>query len=121
VASKVLPVIPKEVKFEKPVAIIYNPAGGGRMGKIEALLEDLKEREISYELLSTTHAYHGFELALKLEQDRYSALLGFGGDGTFYELVNGLHQKEEGQQIPLGLIPGGTGNDAIRNFYISEQ
>ena len=33
-----------------------------------------------------------------------------GGDGTFHELVNGMFARQDGQQIPVSLIPLGSGN-----------
>ena len=33
-----------------------------------------------------------------------------GGDGTIHEVVNGLMKSGQGLHLPLGIIPGGSGN-----------
>ena len=33
-----------------------------------------------------------------------------GGDGTLFEMVNGMLKRKDNQNFPLGLITGGTGN-----------
>ena len=44
-----------------------------------------------------------------------------GGDGTVWEVVNGLGQRhEENKPLPtLGVIPSGSGNDFARLFIFS--
>jgi len=39
-----------------------------------------------------------------------------GGDGTCHEVVNGLMRRADKRKIPMGFIPGGTGNDFCTNF-----
>ena len=41
------------------------------------------------------------------EVDGFCAI---GGDGTFHEVVNGLLTRKDKKQVPIGLIPGGSGN-----------
>lgn len=38
-----------------------------------------------------------------------------GGDGTFYDTLNGLNQAKR-MDIPIGIIPTGSGNDFIKSF-----
>jgi len=47
----------------------------------------------------------------------YRAFLGVGGDGTSYEIVNGLFPEAlEGERPTLGFLPLGTGNSFLRDF-----
>lgn len=39
-----------------------------------------------------------------------------GGDGSFHEVVNGYLARTDGQQIALGLLPGGSGNSVSYDF-----
>ena len=48
--------------------------------------------------------------AISLDLNGIIGLCLIGGDGTFHELVNGVLTRQDGQQVPLGYIPGGTGN-----------
>jgi diacylglycerol kinase family enzyme len=50
--------------------------------------------------------------------NRWKGIAIVGGDGTFYEVLNGIYSRpdwqEVFQQIPLGAIPGGSGNGLSR-------
>jgi YegS/Rv2252/BmrU family lipid kinase len=60
-------------------------------------------------------ATHGPLDALRLAgtaPEKYTAVVGVGGDGTFHEIVNGLMRASgERETIPLGIIPLGNGDD----------
>ena len=59
--------------------------------------------------------------ATELARDAYAQgfrnFLAVGGDGTSYEIVNGLFPKREADGRPtLGFLPLGTGNSFLRDF-----
>jgi diacylglycerol kinase family enzyme len=37
-------------------------------------------------------------------------LISCGGDGTLFEVVNGMLEREDGKKLPIGIIPNGSGN-----------
>ena len=41
---------------------------------------------------------------------RYSAILAVGGDGSYYEVVNGMLMREDRLRLPIGIVPNGSGN-----------
>ena len=49
---------------------------------------------------------------------RWKGIVTVGGDGTFYEVVNGIFARPDWQdvlkQVPLGVIPAGSGNGLSR-------
>ena len=49
---------------------------------------------------------------------RWKGIVIVGGDGTFYEVLNGIFARPDWQdvlkQLPLGVIPSGTGNGLSR-------
>lgn len=93
--------------------IIFNPhAGRGRAARQEtAIRSALAAAELEFEFVKTERVDHARELAAHAaEQDRYSAIVGAGGDGTINEIVNGML----GSALPLGIIPLGTGNDFVK-------
>ena len=53
-------------------------------------------------------------LRTSIQRERPDAVVVVGGDGMVHAAVNVLAETE----IPLGLIPAGTGNDFARNFGI---
>lgn len=46
----------------------------------------------------------------------YDGLIAAGGDGTLFEVLNGLYRHEPERRIPLGLLPVGTGNAFARDL-----
>ena len=51
-----------------------------------------------------------------LNLDDISAIAISGGDGTIHEAINGMLNRQDGQQRPLILVPNGTGNDNCQNI-----
>ncbi|MCX7554979.1 diacylglycerol kinase family lipid kinase [Marinicella sp. S1101] len=98
--------------------IIFNPnAGSGRSQKYLPLITShLEHHQINFDLLTTTHSGHAKELIETADLSQYSGLIAAGGDGTLFELVNGLMQHEAAARIPLGVIPVGTGNAFAREL-----
>ena len=74
----------------------------------------LKERNVEYKLFVSIYPGHAEELtkACCKEKD-CQAIIAVGGDGTFYEILNGMDTS-----IPIGFIPAGTGNDFVRTLGI---
>ncbi|MBE6667595.1 MAG: YegS/Rv2252/BmrU family lipid kinase [Ruminococcaceae bacterium] len=48
------------------------------------------------------------------------AFFACGGDGTLYEVVNGIMATGEAHRLFVGALPSGTGNDFVRNFLNSD-
>jgi diacylglycerol kinase (ATP) len=49
--------------------------------------------------------------------EKYSVVVGAGGDGTLHEIVNGLLRSSgEHETIPIGLIPLGNGDDFAKDM-----
>ena len=46
----------------------------------------------------------------------YDGLIAAGGDGTLFEVLNGLYTHSPDRRIPLGLVPVGTGNAFARDL-----
>ena len=103
---------------------IINPAAGG--GKCRKLvgpaLERLRAGGIALEIVETTGAGEATRIAREAYARGYRKFLAVGGDGTSYEVVNGLFPDslsggEGGDRVPtLGFLPLGTGNSFLRDF-----
>lgn len=99
-------------------AFIVNPAAGGGRGK--QVFERLQKSE-TYQSLDAVFYYteyegHAEELAGTISsQEEITAIVVVGGDGTIHEVINGLLRKD----LPIGFIPGGSGNDSARGIGIS--
>lgn len=89
--------------------IIVNPLSGGGRGERTAarLHELLAQAHKQYVMFETSEPGHATELAREISKKRdCEGIVAVGGDGTFYEVLNGIDTS-----VPLGLIPCGTGND----------
>ena len=99
-------------------AVVNPAAGGGRCGKLAgAALERVRQLDIALEVVQTSHPGEATELARHAYEQGFRNFLAVGGDGTSYEIVNGLFpQAETGGRPALGFLPLGTGNSFLRDF-----
>jgi YegS/Rv2252/BmrU family lipid kinase len=98
---------------------IANPAAGnGRCGKLmEAALDKLRAAGVGIEAVRTNRAGHAVEIARSGYREGYRRFIAVGGDGTSFEIVNGLFPEAlEGGPPVLGFLPLGTGNSFLRDF-----
>ncbi len=98
----------------------YVIVSGKRKSKIgQASLSVLKEkldaRKVDYKLMKSRYPGHSTELTREAcTQKDCQAVIAFGGDGTYLEVLNGLDTR-----IPIGFIVAGTGNDFARTLGFS--
>jgi diacylglycerol kinase (ATP) len=102
--------------------IIVNPNAGVKKGTrdLPEIRELLRNSALSYELIFTGHRDHAISITLDHVAKGYRKFAVVGGDGTLNEVMNGIFTQEvtETEQITLGMIPIGTGNDWCRTFGI---
>ncbi len=98
------------------IKIIVNP----QADKGESLLlwkdleKKLKRLGIVYERVFTEYEKHATHLARKVQHEGTKFILVVGGDGTVSEVVNGIYLED----IVLGIIPTGSGNDFAKMIGI---
>lgn len=101
------------------VIMIGNPAAG--RGKGAAALDTaaglLRERGMEPRVLCTERPGHARELGSSPEVGAAELLLVFGGDGTVRDVVAGIAAAGH-WNVPVGLIPLGTGNDLARTLCL---
>ena len=105
--------------MSKAYLAVVNPAAGfGRCGLMFGpVLERLRQAGLEVDVVETSRAGHGVEIARKAYRDGYRRFLAVGGDGTSFEIVNGLFPEAlEGEKPSLGFLPLGTGNSFLRDF-----
>ena len=95
---------------------VLNPtAGKGRGRKYRDRIEDYeKKHEIEYKIVETEYPGHGEILSRKACREGFTHIISVGGDGTLFEVVNGVY----GESVSVGIIPCGTGNDFSRTICI---
>ena len=103
---------------ERYFAIVNPAAGSGRCGKLApAALERLRAAGLDIELRKTRAPGEAVVLANGAYAEGYRNFIAVGGDGTGFEIVNGLFPAAalEGRAA-LGFLPLGTGNSFLRDF-----
>jgi diacylglycerol kinase (ATP) len=101
------------------LAVINPAAGGGRCGKrCPEALERLRGAGVAVDTVETSAAGQAVELVRKAWAEGRRRFIAVGGDGTGYEVVNGLFPAatEAGERPVLGFLPLGTGNSFLRDF-----
>lgn len=103
---------------ESYLAIVNPAAGGGRAGRrVGSALERLRSAGIAVDVAETAREGH----ATQLTRDAYARgcrkFISVGGDGTTFEIVNGLFPEATSSDAPtLAFLPLGTGNSFLRDF-----
>jgi YegS/Rv2252/BmrU family lipid kinase len=102
---------------EHYLAIVNPAAGGGRSRKLLGpALERLKAGGLDVQLAETRAAADATEIARAAYARGVRNFIAVGGDGTSYEIVNGLFPQALGDRPTLGFLPLGTGNSFLRDF-----
>lgn len=105
----------------KKARLIYNPTSGREI--IRRRLPDILDylEQAGYE--TSSHATRGEHDATE-EAERavargFDCIIAAGGDGTLYEVVNGMARKKA--RPSLGIIPSGTSNDFARAIGLTRS
>ena len=103
---------------EQFLAIVNPAAGGGRSGQLSTgMLERVRQAGIAVTVSHTTRAGEATEIARQAYAKGNRNFLAVGGDGTSFEIINGLFPEAENRGRPtLGLLPLGTGNSFLKDF-----
>jgi YegS/Rv2252/BmrU family lipid kinase len=90
------------------------------MGRSARLLPGIRaafeHHGIEAVISNTSCAGDASRLAAEADLSGYDGLVAAGGDGTLFEVLNGLYQKPKSERKTLGVIPVGTGNAFARDL-----
>jgi diacylglycerol kinase (ATP) len=103
----------------KQIYFIINPkARNGYSLKVWKKVESkLMDDKIPYMAFFSEYHGHAIKLAAQIavKNSEPKVIIAVGGDGTVHEVMNGIVDYNN---ITLGFIPGGSGNDFSRGFQI---
>ena len=99
--------------------LIYNPAAGrGKAGKMLAQVKNaLNVKGLEYDLYLTSSRGDALNYVQEIDLNNYNGIIASGGDGTLFEVVNGL-LTNSGELIPIGILPVGTGNSTAKEISL---
>ncbi|HUD65519.1 MAG TPA: YegS/Rv2252/BmrU family lipid kinase [Candidatus Sulfotelmatobacter sp.] len=102
---------------EDYLAIVNPAAGGGRSRRLLGpALERLRAGGIDVKVAETRAPNDATKIALDAYQRGVRNFIAVGGDGTSFEVVNGLYPRASGDRPTLAFLPLGTGNSFLRDF-----
>ena len=97
------------------ICFIVNPNSGKKKSlKIFNTIRPLlNQKKIDFDYFETEYSGHASNIIQNINLKKYHGIIIIGGDGTFHEVVNGLMLKKNKLKIPIGIIPGGSGNSFL--------
>ena len=100
-------------KINKEWVFIVNPIAGNGYGQaiVPKLKEMLLKHNVEADIVFTEKSGHATELSKEYLNKGFRYIIAVGGDGTFNEMCRPLINN---QNITVGIIPAGTGNDFIQ-------
>jgi len=104
-------IVSKIKKYEtdskyKKIHIVINPASGSNEPVINMINTVFSKYKIDWDV-SITHKFgDATRQARKAAKSGVDLVMGYGGDGTQHEIINGVY----GTGVTMGILPGGTGN-----------
>jgi diacylglycerol kinase (ATP) len=103
--------------------LIHNPTAGSRGAARSRKLEEARRifaaRGIETEIVETRAPGEAAEIAQRAGREGRQLIITCGGDGTLNEVINGVAAQQNGDRIPLALLPAGTANVLAKELDIS--
>ena len=105
-----------------PALLIANPTSGRARGAaLRATVQLLEAAGVEHTVAVTMHGGHATELArVGVTEQGFRFVVAIGGDGTVNEVVNGLVDADtgepRGEDLVLGVVPGGSGCDFLKTW-----
>lgn len=111
-----------EMQVNTKWLVILNPHAGSGRGKRDQteIQKKLQKSGFDFDLVISEYPRHLIELTIQAIEQGFRNLIVAGGDGTLNEVVNGIFRQTScnAEDITVGMIPVGTGNDWIKTFGI---
>ena len=104
----------------KTAYLIVNPRVGKKIDELSVMIAVLSAAGWKIETAIKEFGGHSRKLARRAAEAGYDLVIGFGGDGTLNQVVNGVMAAKWSGCI-VGVIPGGTANVWAHEIGISED
>jgi YegS/Rv2252/BmrU family lipid kinase len=92
--------------MSKRIHVVINPAAGQPEPILHILNDVFRPAGAKWDVSITREYGDATRQARQAAESGADVVVAYGGDGTVMEVVNGL----VGMEVPLGILPGGTGN-----------
>jgi len=105
----------------KTAYLIINPRLGKKINELSAMIAVLSAAGWKTDTAIKEFGGHTRKLARKAAEAGYDLVIGFGGDGTLNQVVNGVMAAKRRRGCIVGVIPGGTANVWAHEIGMSED
>ena len=105
------------------IHIVINPASGKDEPIINTINDVFYQNGIDWSVSITKKYGDATEQAYAALAAGAGLVVGYGGDGTQHEIANAVLRwaGESGKTMPMGVLPGGTGNGFCREMNIPNK
>ena len=105
------------------IHIVINPASGKDEPIINTINDVFYQNGIDWSVSITKKYGDATEQAYEALAAGAGLVVGYGGDGTQHEMANAVLRwaAESGTTMPMGVLPGGTGNGFCREMNIPNK
>jgi len=113
---------------QRRLLVVINPFSGRKRALTVAthtVLPILHQAGMEYEILLTQCPGHAQQVMRQEASDRWRGIVTVSGDGTVFEVLNGLFERPDWREaldsLPLCIVPGGTGNGISRSLIHTQK
>lgn len=98
--------------------IIANPNSGNKKGAevLQIVKDYLEINEVPHKVYVSEYDAHTLELTKQALDEGAQLIIAIGGDGTFMEVASAVGERDD---VAIGFIPAGNGNDFAYSANIS--
>ena len=100
----------------KKIHVVVNPASGKDEPIINTLNDVFHQYGVDWDVSITKKYGDATEQAKAAIANGADLVVGYGGDGTQHEIANAVLDNDG--KVPMGILPGGTGNGFAREMGI---
>ena len=103
--------------MQDEIVFIINPISGKRnKGSIRKEMVDafIREKGLKARSILTEETKHATDITRKALKEGAARIVSVGGDGTMNEIA----KEMVGTEVPLGLVPMGSGNGLARHLHL---
>lgn len=114
--------VQKPAKPTTHMTVILNPSSDlGRAANAIPQIEAAGASHHELALVQTAYRGHATELAKAAADNGADLIVAAGGDGTVHEVINGLLASKRADEVTLGVLPIGSGNDFAYALDLPQQ
>ncbi len=103
------------------ITLVVNSHTGGKQRdkRLQPIVSKLESSGYSVNAMVTQYHGHATDIVRDLDLSTVDAIVSMGGDGTNFQVLNGLLKHHDHENLPpLGIIPSGRGNSFARDLAI---